>query len=825
MMRRRRLPDAAIAAALFIAAMAVGVLYCRAFERSKAPPEPWVRELSAAVAFACGHGFVDPGYEPGPQVAAFLDKKIDRMSCEALPAGVPMRPPNFTQALYRYMTLSVGLTWRLLGLSWTKLAVLFGLLYAISAVAVYGVFRLAVSRMPALAGALIMTVSPLQLRYLPQLRDYAKAPFILTLILILGLLVIRPFTPRRVLPLAIGYGAVMGFGLGFRNDLLINVLPFIVTIALFLPVPIRAHLGTKLAALALCASTFVVCAWPIVSAYRSGSNTGHVAVLGLMTYFNPSLGVTGSVYDWGAPYDDGFAMKVIGTFAERLRHRPVSALSPEYDRAALEYLLLIGRHWPADLLIRAYASVLRVVELPFQIRSYTTAVPPAIGDGIPEQLYAFWDGVFSRLNGIGVPIAAVAVVAVAGSSIRIAIWLLLSVLYFAGYPAVQFDARHFFFLEFIPWLALALVCEGALGALAAARRARTGQALAPDLRARGRRIVAFGAGSILALTAATVALRTYQQHHVTALLDGYLEAPTETLTLGRTAVGDRQVLLRPNQLGQSAEPGVRAEYLIVDITRHNCARLLAAVTFRYTTMSGYTDLSQRVYVPVPQADAPFRLFVPVYYSPGAYFAGVEVTEADRACIAAVRRVTDRDRTPILLNLTLPPDWRQMKLYQTLTDWERPSAPYRVRVYAWPRTLDPAPLALTGMTPPPVSSLTHSDLVASDAAANRWVIRGTARGSTSFLARLPERSVTKGASFVVRGTLYRGGFTVGLLKNDLWTTSVNVVASGEFLAVVEAPDEGPFVPALANHLMGISRRNDFVVTTVGWANPDRAVYPP
>src|SRR5580765_3932624 len=146
MMRRRGLPDAAIVVALSASAMAVGVLYCRAFERSRTPPEPWARELSAAVAFACGHGFVDPGYEPSPQVAAFLDKKIDRLSCgEALPAGVPMRPPNFTQALYRYMTLSAGLTWRLLGVSWTSLSLLFGLLYAVSVGAVYGLLQLALS--------------------------------------------------------------------------------------------------------------------------------------------------------------------------------------------------------------------------------------------------------------------------------------------------------------------------------------------------------------------------------------------------------------------------------------------------------------------------------------------------------------------------------------------------------------------------------------------------------------------------------------------------------------------------------------------------------
>jgi hypothetical protein len=816
----RPVPDAAIAAVLCAFAMIAGVLYCRAFERTRAPAEPWVRELGAAVAFACGHGYVDPGYEPSPAVAAFLEKRVDRISCADLPAGAPRQPPNFTQALYKYMTLSIGLVWRLFGVSWTSVSLLLGLLYAVSAAAVYGIFRLALSRVAAVAGTLIMTMSPLELRFLPQLRDYAKTPFILTLIFILGLLVVRPFSRRRLLTLAAAYGAVMGIGFGFRNDLLINVLPFVVTVAMFLPVPMRSHVRLKLAALMLAAACFVVCAWPIITAYRSGSNTGHVALLGLMTSFNGPLGVTASVYDWGAPYDDGFVMKVVGSFADRVHHRPVVVLSSDYERAAADYLLTIVRHWPADVVIRGYASVLRVLELPFQVRAYTTAVPPAIVGGNIGRLYAVWDAVVSRLSGIGVPIAALAVVASAGASVRVATWLLGALLYFAGYPAVQFDARHFFFLEFIPWLALAMVAEGAWRLLRALRQKRAGLAPAPIVADRGRRVLAFAISAMLALGGSVVALRAYQQRHVASLLESYLEMPAEELTLSRTQVGDRLVLVRPDQLSQSTEPRVRAEYLAVDIRQHNCDRLLAPVTIRYATLSGYTDLSERVYVPVPRVDAPFHLFFPVYYSPGSYFAGLELSAADSACIAAMRRIRDLDRTPILLNLTLPPDWEQMKLYQTLTNWERPSAPYRVRVYAWPRMLDPARLDLRRVTLPALAPLSHSRIVATDA-ADRWVVRGFARGSTTFLVRLPEHPVAKGVCFVARGTLYRGGFTLGLLQNQLWATTVNVTAPGEFLAVVEAPDDGAYVPALANFLMGLNRRNDFVVTAAGWANSSDA----
>jgi len=657
--------DAALAAGLFVLAMVVGVLYCAAFERTGSPPEPWAKELGAAVALACGHGFVDPGYEPSPGVAAFLNKKIDRISCEELPARESMGPPNFTQRLYRYMTVAVGLTWKLFGVSWTRLSALLGLLYAITAVVVYGLFRLATTQAPSFVAAVIMILSPLQLRYLPQLRDYAKAPFLLTLVLILGLLVTRRFTRRRLFVLAVSYGAVAGIGFGFRNDLLISALPFVLTVCAFLPVPFRADIGPKLAAVALAALAFVVCAWPIISAYRSGSNSGHVALLGLMTHFNRPLGVTASVYDWGAPYDDGFAIKVINSYTTRVHHRPVSTLSSEYDRAMVEYLLLIGRHWPADMLIRGYASVIRVLELPFQIRLYTTAAPPGIVDGMIGRLYATWVAVLSHLHGAGLVVSVFAIVTVAGTSVRIATWLLLSLLYFGAYPAVQFDARHFFFLEFIPWLALATVGAGALGLFASGGLAGSADTIAAYVRLRGRRVLAFALASLVVVFGPLVVLRAYQQRHVAALLQEYLELPTETLTLNPASLSDGRVLLRPNELPQSTESSVRAEYLVADIGRDECTVHELPVTFRYTTMSGYTDLSQQFDVPVPQSGVPSRLFFPIYYSNGGYFAGVEVPQADRKCVRALRRVTDVSRTPILLNLTLPPEWREMTLYQTL----------------------------------------------------------------------------------------------------------------------------------------------------------------
>jgi hypothetical protein len=64
-----------------------------------------------------------------------------------------------------------------------------------------------------------------------------------------------------------------------------------------------------------------------------------------------------------------------------------------------------------------------------------------------------------------------------------------------------------------------------------------------------------------------------------------------------------------------------------------------------------------------------------------------------------------------------------------------------------------------------------------------------------------------------------------MNDERWATSVNVTHPGEFLAVVEAPEDAAYVPALANFLTGVNRRNDFVVTSAGWADPDGGLSAP
>ena len=92
---------------------------------------------------------------------------------------------------------------------------------------------------------------------------------------------------------------------------------------------------------------FLITAWPVLTAYSRGSNSGHVALLGFMAPFDSRLGLEPSIYSWGYVYHDGFASTLVNSFTNRVYGHGVAFYSPEYDRAMVTYILQIARHWPA----------------------------------------------------------------------------------------------------------------------------------------------------------------------------------------------------------------------------------------------------------------------------------------------------------------------------------------------------------------------------------------------------------------------------------------------------------------------------------------------
>src|SRR5689334_3122613 len=180
--------EALIALAVFAAAAWWGTTYWRLSLQAGREPQFYQQYFEPAVMIACGHGFVIAHPAPAPLVE-FLQRKVNTFSCDQVAGPLDLSTQYLYQGAWRYLMYAVGLTWRLTGVAWTRLAPLFGVLFGLTIVAAYGIFRQGMGRALALAGAGVLSVSTVHVTNLPNLRDYSKAPFTLATVLILAVLV------------------------------------------------------------------------------------------------------------------------------------------------------------------------------------------------------------------------------------------------------------------------------------------------------------------------------------------------------------------------------------------------------------------------------------------------------------------------------------------------------------------------------------------------------------------------------------------------------------------------------------------------------------
>jgi hypothetical protein len=638
---RRETPlwlDGAIALLLFAGAATGGLSY---WKRIVAAGQPFYYQnyFEPAVMIGCGKGFV----VARPQVPAmvpFLWRQVDRFSCDAIAPDAPLGTDDmFQQGSWRYLMLAVGFTWRLFGVSWSALGPLFAVLFGATIASAYAIFRLGMSPLLAVAGALLLRFSDLHLKYFPVLRDYTKAPFTLVLIFLLGLLVKNRATWKTALSIAAAYGAVVGIGYGFRTDFVSDIPPFFVTLFAFLEGGVSRNIRLKLAAAALCIAAFMVTAWPVVSSLdrsRPGCQW-HVVLLGFARQFAAPLGVDPGPYDVSREYLDEFAYTTVTSYAARV-HPGIGHIDyceAGYGAATRAYLMEAVERFPADVIVRACASALRIVELPFAER------PDDDEAGAAER---------DPRSGSGLALVTVAIVLAMAGNTRIGLFLLFFVLYFGGLPALQFDARHFFHLEIVTWWAAGFVVQTAL---------REG----PRMIGQGRRRAAAAsagrasvllAGCLAALVALLWAARTYQQVAARSLLGSYLAAPRIEIPLASASAESPP----PIRVAPHTDPET-ADFIVVDIDGSRCGAH-STVAFRYD------DANRRAYSRVFQVgrvDDPglTHVFMPIYDG----FGRLEFGDSPPGCVQGAFRIRDPSRFTMLLEAVLRPGWRRAPLYQRL----------------------------------------------------------------------------------------------------------------------------------------------------------------
>jgi len=812
--------DAAALSLCVAAGATIGWVAPAELRASGQQPYFYQAEFGPAVALSCGLGLTN--LESNEALAAFLLLKTDRFSCNQLPADVSTRPLNQLQAVSRYLEESVATVWAARGISWSGLDVLYAVLSAVVAGALFGLFRIAMNGFTAMAGTLLVISSPLHVDNLPHLRDYAKAPFLLVLLLLMALMIVGAVRVRRLATLAAVAGLVLGIGLGFRNDLLITIPPLLVILVLLVRrgYPYKVRLGC----VGLFLSVFLAAGAPIIRAYGAGNNSGHFVMLGMMAPFDMPLGIRPGPYEIGPFYDDMYAAAQISSEVDHTR--ATSALrqigSADYDRATTHVLLRVVRLLPADLLIRAWSASLQVLVAPFTPQAARLPV-------------AYWWGWLNPRGAVSgyVPslapvVPGLTIAVLIGLALRhwkFAVGLAIFIAVFLGGAALQFHDRHYFYLGFVGWWIVLVAVSASVGWVFRSVHkltAGTRQFALPTWE-NVRPVVILVAGVSCGLPVVFFTARHYQQAKVGALFNAYLRAPTRPMTVHRSIDGEA-VLVAPDRglfVGGDRLWEMSTAFLRFDFDGVNCAFASFPMTLRYRRTERAANFTA-TWTPGSLLSGRATVFVPVYrltfpLGTGGVgseeFEGLQLSRAQAACLTTVQLAQPPPDAPILLSAWLPVDWRSSPLFQQLRrpPWPVPATPLP-RLYSLPESA-PVSAALPSRAPTFTGFATRSPHLT--ATGSGWRISGKADNPFGYVGVSTSHVVGGGESAIVEGELQRGGVTIGLLDSSgQWMFYVNVVTPGPFTVVLNPASGAEVRLVLANDVPG-GGMNEVTFSKVGW----------
>ncbi len=420
-------------------------------------------QYGPAVMVALGKGYHNPVTSDIPELKKFLQSETRELNIDALPQNIATKELTALQTRWRYLLTTVGFLWKVFGINWDSLIILYLTFFTASNCFTYLIARNFLPRTWALFIGLLLVFSPLNLHFLPQLRDYSKAPFILFYIF----LVFRLFQKERSPVETYGYfsllGIVGGVGLGFRADMIILV-PLSLLIAVTM---VRSsHPGTRLwktmgYKVSVCIVfilAFVVASFPILSGRSStGSNSFHVLILGHAEVYDEVAGIGGVNYSFDTHYKDAYVYTLAVSYAQRVGLFPeghvIQYQSKDYDIATGTYYKSLVALIPADFYLRTYRTFENILNyLPFT----TPVTENLFKNELLKTLFETRWNLLGFLSGFGLLFFITNLLIFAYRDFRKA-WLYAIVfLYFLSYPSLQLRERHFFHLESLYWLNVAL---------------------------------------------------------------------------------------------------------------------------------------------------------------------------------------------------------------------------------------------------------------------------------------------------------------------------------------------------------------------------------
>ena len=170
--------------------------------------------------------------------------------------------------------------------------------------------------------------------------------------------------------------------------------------------------------------------------------TSVAAIGGLMEPLTHKMAIQDPLYNLGSIWVMEYADSV------PILHRDLLGAASNYIQADI-------LTFPADILLRAYASVVQVLDLPFLF-----VLPPlGVNSPLVNVIYQVRAALLGFPPGAGAVLAAITLLVIAAKDLRKAIFYAFLTVFLCAYPAVDFQARHFFQLQMFTWFNLGFLLD------------------------------------------------------------------------------------------------------------------------------------------------------------------------------------------------------------------------------------------------------------------------------------------------------------------------------------------------------------------------------
>lgn len=516
-----------------------------------------------AVMFAHGHGFFNPPVDevPGLRDFLYLRNGVAQFDGSTIPQQVTAAPMDAYQRYHRYLIYTMGWVWRVAGVSWDNAKLLAVGQYVCCAVLGYALLRLFLSPWLALAGALLFALSPTVANVVFNIRDFSKAPFLMATMALLLYLIREPRPEARLMRVAVLLGLSVGIGLGFRRDLLVAIPPVLLVLGCAPLLGGGLRLKRRAKAVGAFGAMVLLFGWPVFAAFQDeGSLVAHDILMGMGTGLEDEMGLSRAAYERVPVRHDAFVSGLASGLARREEHLAEAGFIPPSQTQGGEasknhYLAETISLFPADMLLRGYAAVLRVLS------------------GVDNDW--LWKGSrwSNHIEHYGWVYAVVCLLVAASSHPSAAFLSLLLLLYFGGITSLQYEFRHAFHLLIVPALCFLLPVH-ALSKMAwdrIFRGSKEANAATASIFRRLSNLRRFLTGALLVTVLPWLLCLPVQLLHVGRLYDTLTKATTERVPTRTEVVGDWTYFVRETPL-QSIPPDPELEqtffrpvYLMADI--------------------------------------------------------------------------------------------------------------------------------------------------------------------------------------------------------------------------------------------------------------------